>query len=200
MTLRSDYPHNSTKRRLNSTDVHRAPRFHDSAYQSAIASVSRRGRVKRQVRYALIATGRPLTTGELLPWAYPRLTKFKDWPYTTHYVCSSCTYFIDYFIFTPTHISFSIPAVGGRLEFFLSSGSLLSAAALIDVYVLEAHDNPIDGGSDLRDAHGTISAPVPQVPLPGTFPLFATGLGVLGLLGWRRKRKASHLNQVVDRH
>jgi hypothetical protein len=79
MTLRSDYPHNSTKRRLNSTDVHRAPRFHDSAYQSAIASVSRRGRVKRQVRYALIATGRPLTTGELLPWAYPRLTKFKDW-------------------------------------------------------------------------------------------------------------------------
>lgn len=27
-------------------------------------------------------------------------------------------------------------------------------------------------------------------PLPDTFPLFATGLGALGLLGWRRKRKA----------
>ena len=27
-------------------------------------------------------------------------------------------------------------------------------------------------------------------PLPGALPLFATGLGVLGLLGWRRKRKA----------
>ncbi|HEY6021470.1 MAG TPA: hypothetical protein VIY48_16680, partial [Candidatus Paceibacterota bacterium] len=26
-------------------------------------------------------------------------------------------------------------------------------------------------------------------PLPGTLPLFATGLGALGLLGWRRKRK-----------
>ena len=25
-------------------------------------------------------------------------------------------------------------------------------------------------------------------PLPAAFPLFATGLGVLGLLGWRRKR------------
>src|SRR5262245_38258136 len=112
------------------------------------------------------------------------------WPYTTHYVCSSCTYFIDYFIFTPTHISFSIPAVDGRLEFFLSSGSLLSAAALIDVYVLEGHDNPTEGGTDLRDAHGTISAPVPQVPLPGALPLFATGLGALGLIGWRRKRQA----------
>jgi hypothetical protein len=27
-------------------------------------------------------------------------------------------------------------------------------------------------------------------PLPATLPLFASGLGVLGLLGWRRKRKA----------
>ena len=26
-------------------------------------------------------------------------------------------------------------------------------------------------------------------PHPATLPLFATGLGALGLLGWRRKRK-----------
>jgi hypothetical protein len=26
-------------------------------------------------------------------------------------------------------------------------------------------------------------------PLPGALPLFATGLGAMGLLGWRRKRK-----------
>src|SRR5262249_18316917 len=30
-----------------------------------------------------------------------------------------------------------------------------------------------------------------EVPLPAALPLFATGLGVLGLLGWRRKRKAA---------
>jgi hypothetical protein len=29
------------------------------------------------------------------------------------------------------------------------------------------------------------------VPLPATLPLFAAGLGALGLLGWRRKRKAA---------
>ena len=31
--------------------------------------------------------------------------------------------------------------------------------------------------------------PASATPLPAAFPLFATGLGALGLLGWRRKRK-----------
>jgi hypothetical protein len=30
----------------------------------------------------------------------------------------------------------------------------------------------------------------PVAPLPAALPLFATGIGGLGLLGWRRKRKA----------
>jgi hypothetical protein len=32
-------------------------------------------------------------------------------------------------------------------------------------------------------------AELSQTPLPAALPLFATGLGALGLLGWRRKRK-----------
>jgi hypothetical protein len=35
-----------------------------------------------------------------------------------------------------------------------------------------------------------VFTPPPGVPLPAAFPLFATGLGMMGLLGWRRKRKA----------
>jgi hypothetical protein len=34
-------------------------------------------------------------------------------------------------------------------------------------------------------------APVTTTPLPAALPLFATGLGALGLIGWRRKRKAA---------
>ena len=44
---------------------------------------------------------------------------------------------------------------------------------------------------------GNISTSMPTLtyatattPLPAAFPLFATGLGALSLLGWRRKRKA----------
>ena len=33
-------------------------------------------------------------------------------------------------------------------------------------------------------------------PLPAALPLFATGLGALGLLGWRRKRKAQAVASV----
>jgi hypothetical protein len=31
---------------------------------------------------------------------------------------------------------------------------------------------------------------VTATPLPAALPLFATGLGALGLLGWRKKRKS----------
>jgi hypothetical protein len=35
---------------------------------------------------------------------------------------------------------------------------------------------------------GTAFAPVPQTPRPAALPLFATGVGAMGLIGWRRKR------------
>jgi hypothetical protein len=37
---------------------------------------------------------------------------------------------------------------------------------------------------------GFFTSAVETTPLPAALPLFATGLGALGLLGWRRKRKA----------
>jgi len=38
-----------------------------------------------------------------------------------------------------------------------------------------------------------IIPPVSEVPLPAALPLFATGLGALGLFEWRRKKKAAAL-------
>lgn len=40
----------------------------------------------------------------------------------------------------------------------------------------------------------TVSANGAVVPLPAALPLFAAGLGIVGLLGWRRKRKATPPN------
>jgi hypothetical protein len=47
--------------------------------------------------------------------------------------------------------------------------------------ILVANDDPV--------RIGTWEVTISPVPLPGALPLFATGLGALGLLGWRRKRK-----------
>jgi hypothetical protein len=44
-------------------------------------------------------------------------------------------------------------------------------------------------GFSFEFANLTVSDPPTATPLPAALPLFATGLGALGLLGWRRKRK-----------
>ena len=38
--------------------------------------------------------------------------------------------------------------------------------------------------------YSLVASAVAETPLPAALPLFASGLGALGLLGWRRKRKA----------
>ena len=48
----------------------------------------------------------------------------------------------------------------------------------------------INGGTG--NSGGQISGlSITAVPIPAALPLFGAGLGVLGLLGWRRKRKAA---------
>jgi hypothetical protein len=39
--------------------------------------------------------------------------------------------------------------------------------------------------------HPVVDPAVAETPLPAALPLFATGLGALGLFGWRRKRKGT---------
>jgi hypothetical protein len=49
------------------------------------------------------------------------------------------------------------------------------------------------GGSDFT---GAASLEVIVTPLPAALPLFATGLGAMGLFGWRRKRKAAAIAAI----
>ena len=41
--------------------------------------------------------------------------------------------------------------------------------------------------------YGMLAITPEATPLPAALPLFATGLGALGLFGWRRKKKAAAL-------
>jgi hypothetical protein len=64
-----------------------------------------------------------------------------------------------------------------------------------DTLTIDFSGSSITGGS-LTDSSGHIttfdlSGTIAETPLPAALPLFATGLGALGLLGWCRKRKAA---------
>jgi hypothetical protein len=52
-------------------------------------------------------------------------------------------------------------------------------------------DGPNSGAYSIFFSEGFGNGSVAATPLPAALPLFATGLGALGLLGWRRKRKGA---------
>jgi hypothetical protein len=58
------------------------------------------------------------------------------------------------------------------------------------VLTLDFTYTPATGPTQILQETYTLDATVGNTPIPATLPLFATGLGGLGLLGWRRKRKA----------
>ena len=65
----------------------------------------------------------------------------------------------------------------------LSAEAALFAGIMADQTYLNIHTSMFTGG-EIR----TVLLPT---PLPSALPLFATGLGALGMLGWRRKKKAT---------
>jgi len=81
--------------------------------------------------------------------------------------------------------TFALPDFRGRTMVaadytLLALGDVFGTASnVLTVANLAAHNHSLEIG------------PVSEVPLPAALPLFATGLGALGLLGWRRKKKAA---------
>jgi hypothetical protein len=78
-------------------------------------------------------------------------------------------------------------AVSGNTLFFFSSSF---PSALQSVDLTTGNRVPIGLDHPIQDMAVEAAGVVTSVPDPATLPLFATGLAALGLLHWRRKRKA----------
>jgi hypothetical protein len=72
----------------------------------------------------------------------------------------------------------------GVAECITSAGACTSSWTSADVV------NFVDDSLTFTNTDYTVFA---ETPLPAALPLFATCLGAMGLLGWRRKRKAAAL-------
>ena len=89
-----------------------------------------------------------------------------------------------------TNTIYEIDMLLGAAASTFGSGTTDSVTDSMDpvIYFL----NPSDASQfQLLFSDGVGNSPASAAtPLPAALPLFATGLGALGLLGWRRKRKA----------
>jgi hypothetical protein len=95
---------------------------------------------------------------------------------------------------TATTLSFDFGATNGELSFLFTGSDpiYLSYASLGGCVSLGCGSSGttievLSFQFGARSGIGTIGT---ATPLPAALPLFATGLAGLGLLGWRRKRKA----------
>jgi len=70
-------------------------------------------------------------------------------------------------------------------------GGLFRITSFFDVFT----ELSLDGGATWVESVDSTHVDLTNAtPLPAALPLFATGLGALGLLGWRRKRKQAAAN------
>jgi hypothetical protein len=70
-------------------------------------------------------------------------------------------------------------------DWYLCFG-LCSPPAFLQTLIAGPHVDDL-----IADSRGVSFSAVADTPLPAALPLFASGLGALGLLGWRRKRKGA---------
>ena len=96
--------------------------------------------------------------------------------------------------FNPTSIATNYLGDSGSspLSGPISYQVIVPAAQTLVVVFSEVFANSLGNYSFSIDAFSDVNRDgfAVATPLPGALSLFATGLGALGLLGWRRKRKA----------
>jgi len=73
-----------------------------------------------------------------------------------------------------------------------ASGTITGPAGFdpTPVFYSAAYTQNAGPGTQINASFNNSTTPPNPIPLPAALPLFATGLGGLGLLSWRRKRKA----------
>ena len=66
-----------------------------------------------------------------------------------------------------------------------NGGGIYNNGGMVNLANSTFLNNSASFGNDIYNNGGTVAV----TPLPAALPLFATGLGAMGLFGWRRKRK-----------
>jgi len=91
------------------------------------------------------------------------------------------------------------------VSFQVSDPALTADGGVFDIAIVSYYTDGSMPGCSVADCYGTFNdsysilnstgdftiSAVSATPLPAALPLFATGLGAMGLLGWRRKRKSA---------
>jgi len=81
------------------------------------------------------------------------------------------------------------PLVDSNGIVFSTFQALYPVESFMDIFFTEGHYSLLVSNSGASGITFSVSPEISSTPLPAALPLFATGLGALGLLGWRRKRK-----------
>ena len=99
----------------------------------------------------------------------------------------------DFGLYTQDNLTAPYGALVGQIgggDYFLIGTSYTGFAATSGILKFFYWDsNASDNTQSVAAITAIVSAPSFETPLPAALPLFASGLGVMGLLGWRRKRK-----------
>jgi hypothetical protein len=84
----------------------------------------------------------------------------------------------------------TVRALLSDMNILLGGGTVANISLTDADDVTDGVNSSFNGGPVSTFGQNNLELPPSATPLPATLPLFATGIGALGLLGWRRKRKA----------